>query len=560
MPLPTAYTASPTAPAPPPRTQALLPPAVVMLVFVMVVIAIAGFAFIGGQHTMLATLRTENDAMRDAVAALGRSEAAVLRGLAGEPGAIAEIFRETEGLDMRRRATLDRLAGGGALLDRVAADRSDAAARLAEGDIDGATALLATRQTEMAATELTQLANGAIARGDLRLAQLDADIRLATLAVLVLQVVSGTLAIAAMFFAFRSGAQEAEGRFAALRAADRSREQSARLFEMAGVLQSAVDHTDANQVLKSTVLDLMPGHGGALYVFNGAGDRLVRSASWGRDDATLPDTMTPDSCWAIKRGKPQLNRAGGDGLCCAHHAAGAVTVLEIPMVARGEAMGLLQLFADGPNAVERLEALTGLASAIADGMSLALANMALREKLKSQALRDPLTGVYNRRYMEDSLHRFVRLAEREHRELALVMVDFDHFKSLNDQHGHAFGDAVLRDAAKAIVGALRATDIVCRYGGEELVIILPDCGLDAAVEKAEDLRRRIEALGGTLGASVTASFGVAAVPHTSVGVTDLLGAADGALYRAKQNGRNQVAAAIMQSLSIAQRKRLQAAE
>jgi diguanylate cyclase (GGDEF)-like protein len=176
-------------------------------------------------------------------------------------------------------------------------------------------------------------------------------------------------------------------------------------------------------------------------------------------------------------------------------------------------------------------------------MSLALANMGLREKLRNQALRDPLTGLYNRRYMEDCLQRFVRLAERENREVSVVMVDLDHFKRLNDEHGHAFGDAVLRDSAMAIVGSLRETDVVCRYGGEEIVVILPDCNLDRAADKAELLRIRIEALSKTHSAEISASFGVSSVPYTSTGVMDLLAAADGALYRAKQEGRNRVVAA-----------------
>ena len=142
--------------------------------------------------------------------------------------------------------------------------------------------------------------------------------------------------------------------------------------------------------------------------------------------------------------------------------------------------------------------------------------------------------------MEDCLQRFVRLADRENREVSVVMVDLDHFKRLNDEHGHAFGDSVLRDTAMSIVGTLRETDIVCRYGGEELVVILPDCGLEAAAGKAEMLRERVAALSQTHGAAISASFGVASVPYTSSSVTDLLGAADGALYKAKQNGRNQV--------------------
>jgi diguanylate cyclase (GGDEF)-like protein len=215
----------------------------------------------------------------------------------------------------------------------------------------------------------------------------------------------------------------------------------------------------------------------------------------------------------------------------------------MPMIARGEVVGLLQIFASGADAVEQLESIMHLCTALTDGMSLALANMALREKLRNQALRDPLTGLYNRRYMEDSLQRFVRLAERENREISLLMIDLDHFKRLNDEHGHAFGDQVLRDSAMALLSSLRETDIVCRYGGEELVVILPDCPFERAIDKAENLRLKIEELSKTHGAEISASFGVSSLPHTAASVPDLLASADAALYKAKQAGRNQVAGA-----------------
>ena len=162
------------------------------------------------------------------------------------------------------------------------------------------------------------------------------------------------------------------------------------------------------------------------------------------------------------------------------------------------------------------------------------------ERAHGLATRDPLTGLYNRRFMEDSLQRFVRLADREQREISLLMIDLDHFKRLNDEHGHAFGDQVLRETATTLLGALRETDIVCRYGGEELVVILPDCPIERAADKAEFLRLRIQELSNAHGADISASFGVASLPHTSQSVTDLLSAADAALYRAKQGGRNQV--------------------
>ena len=141
----------------------------------------------------------------------------------------------------------------------------------------------------------------------------------------------------------------------------------------------------------------------------------------------------------------------------------------------------------------------------------------------------------------------MRLAERENRKFSVIMIDLDHFKRLNDDHGHATGDAVLREAAAAVVGALRETDVACRYGGEEMIVLLPDCDLDKGAEKAETIRQRIEALSGQHGAAVSASFGVSCIPSTSNGSADLVRAADAALYKAKQAGRNCVATAPQRS-------------
>jgi diguanylate cyclase (GGDEF)-like protein len=184
---------------------------------------------------------------------------------------------------------------------------------------------------------------------------------------------------------------------------------------------------------------------------------------------------------------------------------------------------------------------------LADATSLALSNISLREKLRNQALRDPLTGLYNRRYMEDMLERFVLLAERNKTPVSLLMIDLDHFKKLNDDHGHMTGDTVLRSVASTIMGALRETDVACRYGGEELTVLLPDCGMGDALAKAELLRASIEKLSEVHGVRVTASIGVAGVPETTSAVQNLISLADAALYEAKRAGRNRIAGAPVQA-------------
>jgi diguanylate cyclase (GGDEF)-like protein len=316
------------------------------------------------------------------------------------------------------------------------------------------------------------------------------------------------------------------------------------LLGMTEALQSAESYEDTATVLTATSMELLPDLGGALYVFNNSRDRLDLAGSWNIPaDYVLGDILSPTNCWALKRGKPQINRPSSPKLRCLHHT-GSCATLEVPMVARGAVYGLLIFAADTDHDVlRRFSRATRLAQAMADAMSLALSNIALREKLRTQSLRDPLTGLYNRRYMEDALERYVSLAQRNGASTSVVLLDLDNFKLLNDEHGHAKGDAVLRDVAVQLVGGLRPSDVICRYGGEEIIAILPDCSLDDAMLKAEALRLRVEALSEVHSTPISASFGVASIPETSTTVADLIAMADSALYTVKTSGKNRVAKA-----------------
>jgi diguanylate cyclase (GGDEF)-like protein len=371
---------------------------------------------------------------------------------------------------------------------------------------------------------------------------LETRIRLGGTLVLVLQLLGGLVTIVLLFFAFRFHAREAAKRRGAVEEAISARQEVEILFDMADTLQSAAGYDDAHAVLSSTSGRLLPHLSGRLYVFNNSRDRLDLIAGWGQQDEVVTDHVAPSACWALKRGKAHLNRAADSALRC-EHFEGTCDTLEMPMMARGEVYGLLTFSSSHPDAAEQLNKARKIISALTDGMSLALSNLSLREKLRNQALRDPLTGLYNRRYMEDMLDRFVRLAARNDSAFAVVMIDLDHFKRLNDQHGHLFGDNVLRAVAGALNEALRETDVACRYGGEELMVLLPDCDMDAAVRKAEEIRVRIEALSSSHGVEITASLGVAAMPSTASNVADLSKAADVALYEAKAAGRNRVKSA-----------------
>lgn len=358
---------------------------------------------------------------------------------------------------------------------------------------------------------------------------------------LAINLLGALIAIGATGYAFRRSRLEARGREEAIAASTLARRQVETLFSMTDILQSAATGEDANAVLRATATQLLPECGGVLYTFNNSRDRLDLSAEWGPPAQPVPVHITPDACWALKRGKPHVNSQRENALRCAHSGLGGAS-LEIPIIARGEVHGLLVLRGAALDDAAALKKLQPIAVAMADGMSLALSNIALRERLRNQALRDPLTSLYNRRFLEEMLERLSTEAERRHTPLAVIMMDLDHFKLLNDRHGHAAGDLVLRDVAASVLACLRPTDVACRYGGEELAILLPDCTLDAAMGKAEQIRVRIaDATSGAL--SLTASFGVAAMPETCSRGAELLPAADAALYQAKDSGRDRVVAA-----------------
>lgn len=337
----------------------------------------------------------------------------------------------------------------------------------------------------------------------------------------------------------RSQITQNKARFAVV---EETQEQIEELFSMTDTLQSADSNTDAAQVLRATSRKLLPGCGVCLYVFNNSRDRLDLVDCWDLPEGyQSSESLIPANCWALKRGKDHLNNPQEDSLCCSHYI-GEVASIEVPMLARGSVFGLLVLVDRGGKCTN-VDRARRIARALADSTSLALSNISLREQLRTQSLRDPMTGLYNRRYMEDTLDRFISLAHRQNQPTSVLMIDLDNFKVLNDEHGHAKGDAVLKDVAAQVVGALRPSDVVCRYGGEELLVILPDCGVDDAMMRAEQVRARIEMLSDQHGCSVAASIGVASMPDSAKSASDLLSASDQALYDAKAAGKNQVLAA-----------------
>lgn len=289
---------------------------------------------------------------------------------------------------------------------------------------------------------------------------------------------------------------------------------------------------------------------GVLYL-QAAGGELVPRCAWGGPAPSV--SMREDDCWALRLARPYESEAErGPG--CPHAGRHAAGTLCVPLVAQGDALGVLCLnhvtpLADGA-ARERRRA---RAMAAAERIALALSNLRLREDLREQAMRDPLTGLVNRRYMQESLVRELARCERRGLPLAVLMVDIDHFKHFNDEFGHTAGDRVLLMVAEVLVGEVRREDVVSRFGGEEFLLVLPEADLATACERAERARLAVARLrpgedeewSGTLSISVGAS----AYPEHGSSPEALIRAADAALYAAKRSGRNRVVEAPFDPLS-----------
>jgi len=320
--------------------------------------------------------------------------------------------------------------------------------------------------------------------------------------------------------------------------------------DMLQALDSVRTPAELTRVLPIFLRKLLPNTSGAVYLYRNSRDVLEMKAIWG-DVTNAPLTLAPSECWGLRLGKVHVARLEHD-LCCDHGGTwldkhGTQTC--VPMISQGDVIGVLVVAADQH---EDLQISDTYLATLAEQLSLAVSNVSLRDTLRHQSTVDPLTGLYNRRFFDESLKREMARAQRSQSACSVVMVDLDHFKRVNDSYGHEGGDLVLQAASRAILQRVRASDVVCRYGGEELVLMLPDCGAEEAAKCAEAIRISLTAIviqhAGQTITGISASFGVAQWPRHGNSEQELLQAADRALYAAKKSGRNKVL--IAEALSI----------
>jgi diguanylate cyclase (GGDEF)-like protein len=323
------------------------------------------------------------------------------------------------------------------------------------------------------------------------------------------------------------------------------------LSEMTALLQACHSIQEACTVATQFLKELFAADSGSLCMFNDSMQLLEVVGSWGAHSASLSE-FQPDTCWALRRLQPHLMGDQGSTLICTHvRPSHAPNYFCVPMIGQGKALGLLvlqtgtkELSPEPGTRRSLILAKQRLGEAVANHIALALANLCLRDTLRSESIRDPLTDLFNRRYLDETLPREIRRAARAQDALSIIMIDVDHFKEFNDKFGHEAGDSMLQALARHLDSRTRGQDIACRYGGDEFLIVLPGASLEVACERAERLREETRSLqiqqDPPSHASVRLSLGVSCFPDHGSSTTALIRAADLALYRAKSQGRNQV--------------------
>ena len=311
------------------------------------------------------------------------------------------------------------------------------------------------------------------------------------------------------------------------------------LARMTQRLQGCENFDDVINVAELFAPNIAPGIAGRLYVFDRDPWQMRCVAQW-LSPADDEATFHPDACWAVRRGQSHPPVNGEPDVACYHlPASQAESALCVPLIAQGEAIGLLSFQNITPeNAPAR-----AYLELMAEALGLALANQRLRDALLEKALFDPLTALRNRHHLEDTLHTQMTQAMRNGEPLSCMMIDIDHFKSINDRFGHEAGDQVIKNVATIVQRAAHDGGLAFRYGGEEFLVLLPGAGEAEAHACAQKIYNGVHALSLRYGLTeigpVDVSIGIASYPEHAQS-DNLLRAADVALYRAKELGRSRI--------------------
>ena len=318
------------------------------------------------------------------------------------------------------------------------------------------------------------------------------------------------------------------------------------LSQMGQAFQRCREEDELHTAIADSLARLFPSAEGMLRLLEQNSMDWRTVVHWGTGPAEAEAPPQAAHCPALITGSAHSSNTDDPSMPCACSIHWSTC---IPLTVQGKKLGLLQLLHRQSDS-EDIDhgGAWPLLSTAAEHVALALDNQRLQESLRQQSIRDPLTGLFNRRHMEASLDREFARATRLQAPLSIIMLDVDHFKRFNDTYGHAAGDVVLKALGALLNEHTRQEDIACRFGGEEFVIIMPGAGEEDATKRAESIRHQVETkvhleFGGKELPPFTISLGVSAWPQNQGPPQALLSHADTALYQAKNSGRNRVAVA-----------------
>jgi diguanylate cyclase (GGDEF)-like protein/PAS domain S-box-containing protein len=307
------------------------------------------------------------------------------------------------------------------------------------------------------------------------------------------------------------------------------------LSEMGDILRACLTTEEVYEVIVRVTQQILPSQGGALFVMGPSPKMVEVVAQWG-DIPRVESPFTTDACWALRRGRAHWVEDTRSGLLCKHLPSPPPKgYLCVPMMAQSEAVGVLHLVQG--NEAQMPEAQQTLATAVAENVAMALSNLRLNETIRNQSIRDPLTGMFNRSFMEESLELELRRAVRTQHPICMIMLRLDNFQAVSENYGQDAGDSILRRTGMLIQANVRKGDIACRFSGNTYAIILPYSGYEAGQTRAHTLCNLAQGLhvkhqGEDVGL-ISASAGLAIFPDHGQTVESLLRSAEAALARAK---------------------------
>ncbi len=316
------------------------------------------------------------------------------------------------------------------------------------------------------------------------------------------------------------------------------------LKEMINILQSCVSIEATIKPIETYINKILSSSSGVIYLI-GENDNtdLNKMVAWGKP-LSHPEVIEKTACWALLRSQNHEVNMNNEVWC--DHVANSNEKPDayvcIPLHVQGENLGLLYLEINPAH--HNHARIIDLAQILSEQIALSFYNIKLRDELKAQSTHDSLTGLYNRRFLEEYIQKEFFKAQRSPMSFALLLVDIDYFKLINDNHGHLIGDKVLQAVAQQLNNNCRKSDLLCRWGGEEFLLFLRESSKDHVRYRAESIRKSIERLElempGIKLAPLTISIGVSFYPEDGDDLDSLTGKADEALYQAKNQGRNRV--------------------